>query len=287
MIHLAQPLDLAGVLMGGQAFTWRPTHDGAWEGPLGDHWTTLHIDGDQLVVRGAPAGAVTDYLDLDGDASGLLSDDPIVGPLARSHPGLRVLRQDPWEAVLGFLTSPVNNVPRIAGLLERLGRATCPGPGDRYRLPDAQMVAGLDETELREMGFGFRSPRILDAARHVAAGRLDLDALADGPIGAARDRLLELDGVGPKVAECILAFAVHRSDAFPVDRWVQRAVLAVAPDGPAGPNDVRAWGRRTFGDRAALAQQVLFHAARHGDVPGLEGSPFRAGAPSRTPIWGG
>lgn len=265
--HLPSGLDLEACLFGGQAFTW--WKDGGM----------LHGIAKGARIRIEPArgrwGSVPEkdalflprYLGADRVQPEDLLDDADLAPLAGSLPGLRLLDQDPWEAFLAFLLTPVNNVPRIqetiARLCQKLGRSV----DGAKAMPSPSSIAETSEAQLRACGLGFRAPRVRQAAKEIHEDELDLAELQEEGFDAARGRLLEIRGVGPKVAECILCFALGFDEAFPVDRWVARACSSVLGE-EVSPQQAR----ERWGSRAAMAQQVLFHAARAGDVEGLEAS---------------
>ncbi len=261
-------VDLDACLFGGQSFTWwreAETIHGIARG------TRVTIDPDAGTWRATPErgpGFLDLYLGAERTQPDALVDDPALAPLADALPGLRLLDQDPWEGVLAFLISPVNNVPRIQETIARTSRALGPTIDGAQAIPGPAAVAEAGEARLRELGLGFRAPRVEAAAQAIADGTLDLDVLADRPIEDAREQLTQLDGVGPKVAECILCYALGFDDAFPVDRWVARASEAVLGE-PVSPEQARA----RWGADAAMAQQLLFHGARMGLVDGVEPSP--------------
>ena len=100
------------------------------------------------------------------------------------------------------------------------------------------------------------SPRygryIIDGAQKVADGTVDLGALRALPYDEAKSRLMQITGVGVKVADCVLLYGLHRLEGFPLDVWMKRA-MAVLFDNmdPA-----------VFGDHAGIAQQYIFHYSR-------------------------
>ncbi len=268
MPELTADVDLDACLFGGQAFTWW-RHGASIEGiARGTHVT---IDPEAGTWSSSPARAsrfLPTYLGDRRTQPSALLDDPDLGELARALPGLRLLDQDPWEAFLAFMISPVNNVPRIQETIARLCRALGPRVGGGHAIPSPAAIAEADEARLRDLGLGFRAPRIRQAAVALRDGGLDLDTLARRPIQAANDELRSLEGIGPKVAECILCYALGFDDAFPVDRWVARASEQVLGT-PLSPEDAR----ERWGDRAAMAQQLLFHGARVGEIEGVAPSP--------------
>lgn len=261
-------VDLEACLFGGQSFTWwreEETIHGIARG------TRVTIDPDAGTWRATPErgpGFLDRYLGAERTQPDALLDDPALAPLADALPGLRLLDQDPWEGVLAFLISPVNNVPRIQETIARTSRALGPTVDGAHAMPGPAAIADAGEARLRELGLGFRAPRVEAAAQAIVDGTLDLDLLADRPIEDAREQLTQLAGVGPKVAECILCYALGFDDAFPVDRWVARASEVVLGEA-VSPEQARA----RWGSDAAMAQQLLFHGARMGLVDGVEPSP--------------
>lgn len=265
---LERDVNLDACLFGGQSFTWW-RQEGMLEGIA--RGTRVRIDPDAGTWTSEPARPrefLSTYLGADRGQPADLADDPDLGRLATAMPGLRLLDQDPWEGVQAFMISPVNNVPRIQETIARLCRALGPQVDGAHAVPGPERVARAGEARLRELGLGFRAPRVVAAAEAIAEERLSLEELAECPIDAARDQLVTLDGVGPKVAECILCYALGFDDAFPVDRWVARASERVL-----GEEIEPEHARQRWGEDAAMAQQLLFHGARTGLVDGLDPSP--------------
>jgi N-glycosylase/DNA lyase len=265
---LPADVDLDACLFGGQAFTWWRANERVHGIARG---TRLVIAPEARTWQATPErelGFLERYLGADRVRPDDLADDADLGELARAMPGLRLLDQDPWEAFLAFLITPVNNVPRVQETIARLCRTLGPEVEGARAVPGPAAVAEAGEDRLRELGLGFRAPRVAAAAREVDEGRLDLDRVAGLDVEDASQRLQDVDGVGPKVAECILCYALSFDDAFPVDRWVARASEQLL-----GEEVSPARARRRWGETAAMAQQVLFHGARKGLVEGLDPSP--------------
>ncbi|HTM01623.1 MAG TPA: DNA glycosylase [Candidatus Omnitrophota bacterium] len=266
------PLDLALTFGCGQAFRWR-LEDGAWSGVVAGAearvaWET-HGEVLRIETRGADPGSAAwaRYLRLDEDPRVHLEG---AGPL-RALPGfepllgLRLLRQEPWETLASFIGSAAANIPKITagveGLAARYGQ---PIAGSARRaFPPAGAIARRRERDLRAVGLGFRAPYLLHTARRLDKAPLDWDALREGPLDEARARLIELPGVGAKIADCVLLFGLCRLDAYPVDRWIRRATLELAGRTRANDRELEAWSRRLGPGRGYL-QQILFHLRRTG-----------------------
>ena len=169
-------------------------------------------------------------------------------------PGIRILRQEPWEALCSFIISQNNHIPRIKGIIERLcQRLGAEIPGTAWHaFPTAERLAACSLEDLAPLRAGFRAKYLLDAARKVASGQVDLARVAAAPVEEGRRELQTIFGVGPKVAECALLYGFHKTECFPLDVWMKRAMATLLP------------GRRPeeFGENAGLAQQYLFHYSR-------------------------
>ena len=133
------------------------------------------------------------------------------------------------------------------------------GEGRFFAFPTAGRLAALEEADLAFLRAGWRSGYILDAARRAAAGQLDEAALRAMPLAQARAALMEVRGVGPKVADCTLLYGLGRWDAYPVDVWMRRAGQALFT---ARVKDPAAYLNRRTGGCAGIAQQYIFAWAR-------------------------
>lgn len=242
--------DLAATLSCGQCFRWRENADGTFTGVASGRRLTVSPDAapDDMFWR--------DYFDLSLDYASIRRElaglSPVLAEAAAFAPGIRILRQDPWEALCSFILSQNNNIPRIMGIVERLCEAFGdPLPGGGFSFPPPERLAPLSVSDLAPLRCGFRARYVLDAARKVSSG-LDLAAAGRLPLPEARQALWEIDGVGPKVAECVLLYGLHRLDAFPVDVWMRRAMDALLPG--VSPE--------SLGPYAGVAQQDLFHYSR-------------------------
>jgi len=266
--------DLAQTLDNGQAFRWASAGEGKFSGIAHGRRLDLELSEGSLVLKDValPEFEATwkDYFDLGRSYSHLryiFKDyDTMTKALAFS-PGLRLMRQDMWEMLVSFILSQNSNIPRIKKMIEQLcqnfgrelpgmhgraGRQANDQPCSGSAFPTPQALAGLTENDLAVIKSGYRAAYILDAARRVADGRLDLSGISVQPTEVVRQALLEVHGVGPKVADCVLLFGFGRVECFPLDVWMKRVVAALYPGG--FPEEI--------GQYAGIAQQFLFHYAR-------------------------
>lgn len=271
---------LAETLASGQAFRWREL-DGAWEGVIAGRWVRLRADPAGIRVttapeRGRPASeltsALTHYLQTGSDLAAILAtfpdDEPMRAAVA-ACPGLRLLRQDPWECLASFILSSTKQIVQIqqivALLCERFGDplAVPDGHAPMFNFPSPQRLAACDEAALRACKMGFRAPYLLGTARLVSDGTVNLARLGALPVAAAREELLSFPGVGRKIADCVLLFAYGFQDAFPVDVWVRKALQQLYfPRRRASAQRIEHFAATHFGPNAGYAQQYLFHYMR-------------------------
>ncbi len=257
LFHPAQTLDC------GQAFRWRqrPEDPAKWEGAAFGQVLTIKEEAGELVLSCGPQELEQTwrrYFDLaeDYDAArrALAGVHPALGEAAAFAPGIRILRQEPWEALCSFILSQNNHIGRIKGILGRFcqqfGEAI-PGT-DWAAFPSPERVAGLSLEDLAPLRCGYRGAYVLDAARQVAGGLVDLERIDQEPAAFGREELQRIKGVGPKVAECALLYGFHKTECFPMDVWMKRAMAALLPG-------VRPEG---LGRNAGLAQQYIFHYSR-------------------------
>ncbi len=249
---------LADTLDCGQAFRWRE-ENGKWYGIAHGKSIAIYNDGGDIVIEGTSEedfeNIWRNYFDLDRDYDSIvdaISENGKLKEISDMTGNIRILRQDPWEALCSFIISQNNNIPRIKGIIERM----CESFGDRidggYAFPDAGRIALLNEHELAPLRCGFRAKYIIDAAKKVAGGEVELDALCNMTAEAAADKLMLIKGVGPKVAACTLLFGCGHIECFPVDVWIKRAMQTLFADGL--PESALPY--------AGIVQQYIFHYAR-------------------------
>jgi N-glycosylase/DNA lyase len=283
--------DLAATLDSGQVFRWRQNGD-FWEGVVGKHFVRLTQIEDGIRAETAVPVAdwqwLCDFFQTETDLTAVLKTFPDDEPMRRAVAacrGLRLLRQEPWECLASFILSSTKQIVQIRQIVlllcERFGeRLKCcsvepaarpdsaTGRTLHFSFPTPQRLAGASETELRACKMGFRAPNLLAAARQIAEGRLDLEQLRRLPLAGARAELMELRGVGGKIADCVLLFGYGFDSAFPVDVWVERALRQLYfPRRRVTEKKLRQFAATHFGPHAGYAQQYLFHYIRTKSKP--------------------
>ncbi len=269
MYHLMLPdFDLQKIADSGQCFRLTP---------LGGGRFSLLAGGRHLLAVQAPGGAVSfactaaefagfwqGYFDLDTDyaafRAAIPEKDVYLTQAAAYGRGIRILRQDAFEMLITFILSQRRSIPAIRQSVEKLcacyGQPLGQGPaGPLYAFPSPQALAGQSCEGLRGCSLGYRAPYVQAAARLVAEGRLDLQALQAAPYPALLEALRSVPGVGVKVANCVALFGYHRIEAFPVDVWIERVVNSQYKGH---------FPQRRYPGFAGVMQQYMFYYARSG-----------------------
>ncbi len=279
VIRASEAFDLAKTIDCGQAFRWREESSDRrgrqFEGVAFGNLIRLKMEGDDLLFTTAPDDpdymkpAIEEYLglrhDLNGIYAALREDAPLASAIER-HPGLRVMRQEPWECLISFICSANNNIKRIKQHVEDMsaefGREIEGADTDRRAFPSPEALAAAGEDALRDLRLGFRAKYVAAAAETVAAGGIDLFALREAPYEDALDAITQLRGVGDKIGNCVLLFSLDKLESFPVDVHVERALREIYfADAERAPTKtrMREWAQERFGRHAGYANQYLFY----------------------------
>lgn len=254
---------LDDILGCGQCFRWDMLAPGRWRGVARGIAREVEQRGDSLIIHGASLQEFGDiwhnYFDLGrdyGEIRRLLCGDAAMRRAVEYTPGMRVLRQEPWEALCSFIISQNNNIKRIKGIVARLCKSfgqRAEGDFEAWAFPGPGALASLTEEDLAPLRCGFRAGYILDAARQVSSGAVRLSGIDALDAEAATAELQKIRGVGPKVAACALLYGFGRADAVPVDVWMRRALAEFYPGGMP----------KELGDILGLGQQYMFHYIRN------------------------
>jgi len=255
MKNQTENFDLAQTLDCGQCFRWERQKDGSYTGVAFSRVLNISKENRAQVLEDE---LWRNYFDVQLNYGRIRTDlsegDTVLAEAAKFAPGMRILNQEPWEALCSFIISQNNNIPRIKGIVARLCTQFGEEIGGGYfSFPTPEKLAELKADDLAEIRSGFRAKYILSAAQKVANGEVDLAALKTAPLPEARAMLMTITGVGPKVADCTLLYGLHRLEAFPMDVWMKRAMQTLFPGKEP----------ESFGQYAGIAQQYIFHYSRN------------------------
>ena len=221
-------INIETTINSGQVFLWNK---------IEDRW--IGIDGQDIIILNqspfsarSSSNGISNFFREDDNLKKILSNisrDKIVAKAAKQSPGLRLIRQDPFQCYISFICSSNSSIQNIKSMLENL----CKKFGTRqefdgYELstfPKAETLAKAPMKELVDCRLGFRAKYVKQASLAVDSGKIDFAWLKKTDYKTTLENLKKILGIGNKVADCIALFSLDKMEAFPIDRWTQRILL--------------------------------------------------------------
>lgn len=263
----------------GQCFRWNKEQDGSYTGVFKQNVMNVRKENNDVIFTGICNGDIkkecieyfdlnTDYENIKKKLSGI--DDNLKISIKYGE-GIRILNQDLWEALISFIISANNNIPRIKGIIERIskkyGNKIIWKNKEYFTFPTPENLAKATVEDLRKLGLGFRDVRVYETTKIVNENKHKLKELEnEKKVDKLKEELLKFPGVGPKVADCIMLFSLKKLEVFPIDVWVRRVMneLYIKKDDEAKVNkkEIENLAKEKYGDLAGLAQQYLFYWRR-------------------------
>lgn len=253
-------VDLESTLGCGQAHRWWRKGEW-WEGVLGKEIISVRQTDDGFECKGTRnRKLIEDYFRFEDDLDVIYSDiskrDKVVKRLVDEHPGMRILKQEPWECIASYLLATNANVKRIGQMVDSVCREFGDDLGGRYSFPTPeQIIAGEDRIAVCKLGY--RQDRFVELAHKVHDGEIDPYALKELDYEQCVEELLKIKGVGNKVADCIALFAYGHLQAFPIDARIER-ILKETYHKEGSYKDMSAFALKKFGRYAGYAQEFLY-----------------------------
>lgn len=272
--------NLINIFECGQCFRWTKINDKCFIGVIKDAVLKVEENNNKIVFTGESNGKnfeqlIRKYFDLDTDYSEykrILSNIDIhLKESIEFGKGIRILKQDLWECIISFIISANNNIPRIKKIIEKMSEKygnEIEFEGKKYyTFPSAESLSKASVQNLRDLGLGFRDKRIYNTTQMILNKVIDLEKLVlMDDTNKMREELLKLDGVGPKVADCILLFALKRIDVFPIDVWVRRVMndlyIHKEDEEKVSKKELQKLAETKFLGLSGIAQQYLFYWKR-------------------------
>ena len=264
----------------GQCFRWDKEIDGSYTGIFGNNVLNVSKNNNSIIFKGMCEKDIKEtciqYFDLNRNYEEIkleLSkiDDNLKTSIEYGN-GIRILNQDLWETIISFIISANNNIPRIKGIINRIsqkyGKEIVYNNKSYYTFPTPEELSKASVEDLRNVGLGFRDIRVYKTTQKIYNKEFDLEKLQqEKDTNIIREKLLTLDGVGPKVADCIILFStLKRFDVFPIDVWVRRVMnelyIKNADETKVNKKDIEQLAREKYGNLAGIAQQYLFYWKR-------------------------
>ena len=279
IIENQESFELKDIFECGQCFRWNENEDGTYTGVINKGVLTVEKQDKKIIFTGVLDGNIEEivrfYFDLDRNyeeiKAQLSNIDKYLKTSVEYGKGIRILNQDLWETIISFIISANNNIPRIKGIIEKISKKYGTeiewNEKKYYTFPTPEQLSQATVEDLRTLGTGFRDVRIYETTRKVLRGEVNLNEIVKKDTITARDELLTLSGVGPKVADCILLFStLKRFDVFPIDVWVRRVMnelyIKNEDENKVSKKEIMKIAEQKFGAIQGLAQQYLFYWKR-------------------------
>ena len=272
--------DLVHIFECGQCFRWNKEQDGSYTGVIKSAVINVKQEQNKIIFSGECLDGdfenlIKEYFDLKTDykeyKNKLSKIDQYLKESINFGNGIRILKQDLWETIISFIVSANNNIPRIKKIIEKIslnyGEKIQFNGKDYYLFPTPESLSKASVEDLRNMGLGFRDKRIFNTTKMILSKEVDIDNICKmNTTDEMREELLKLDGVGPKVADCILLFALNRIDVFPIDVWVRRVMndlyMHNECEEKVNKRELQKLAEEKFLGLSGIAQQYLFYWKR-------------------------
>lgn len=284
IIENVKNFELPHIFDCGQCFRWSRENDDNYIGVAFERVIEIEKRGNDVIIYNTNKEEFDDiwldYFDLRRDYSSIketLSKDELLRQSVEFGHGIRLLQQQPFELVISFIISANNRIPMIKRAIDnisrRWGKELEYKGKTYYTFPSVEELAKASVEEIETCGVGFRAKYIADTVDKINRSRteeykqeFDLDYIKSQSDDGCHEALQAFNGIGPKVADCIMLFSMNKYSAFPVDVWVKRAMqhFYLAPD--VSLKKIRDFGRNKFGELSGFAQQYLFYYARENNV---------------------
>ena len=263
----------------GQCFRWNKQDDGSYTGVIKDAVLNVNQIDNTIIFKGISEkdlkDIVIEYFDLNHNYEELKEKlskiDDFMKKSIEFGEGIRILNQDLWECIISFIISANNNIPRIKKIIDAIskkyGKKVVWNNKEFYLFPTVEELSKATVEELRSLGTGFRDKRIFDTTQKIYNKEINLEEIKNMQDSKEiEEELLKLDGVGPKVANCIMLFSLKRYDVFPIDVWVRRVMndLYIHKENEEQVNkkELQNLANEKYKDLAGIAQQYLFYWRR-------------------------
>ncbi|HIT71373.1 MAG TPA: 8-oxoguanine DNA glycosylase [Candidatus Scatovivens faecipullorum] len=280
ILEKQESFNLKHIFECGQCFRWNKLEDNSYIGVIKDAVINVKEENGKFIFTGSTINGnlkeiIRYYFDLDTNYTEykkILSNiDNYLKESIKFGSGIRILRQDLWECIISFIISANNNIPRIKKIIEKLskeyGKKIEFNGNTYYFFPTPEELSKASVEDLRNLGLGFRDKRIYNTTKMIIENEVNLNSIKSmDDTEKMRNELLKLDGVGPKVADCILLFALKRIDVFPIDVWVRRVMndlyIHNINEEKVNKKELQKLAEDKFGSLQGIAQQYLFYWKR-------------------------
>lgn len=276
MMKVDEYFNLSKILYG-QCFRWRLREDGKYIGVVGNNVIKIWQEDKKVFFYGLNNKNLEEhmhnYFDMDTNYKKVItqiqknSDNSLLDEIINYSKGTRILNQPMFEIVISYIFSASNNIPRIENSIEKLSQLY----GNKmkfenniyYSFPTIEQLKNIKEEEYREkIRIGFRAPYVENTVKDLLTEEYNLTDIASLQTSEARKKLLLLQGVGPKVADCILLFSMNKKDVFPIDTWIEKVMKKYFSDNRLNKKQMQELVNNEFGEFKGIINHYMFYWGR-------------------------
>ncbi len=234
MILKVNNFNLKDTVTCGQIFRFDEESDGSFTIILSDRVINIKQENENIIVNSNKEDnlekTIIDYFDLNYDyekVNNIISNtESDIKEIVKSCDGLKMINEPRFEVIISYILSSNNRVPQIKKALDNIsrqyGKKVIFNKKEYYLFPSLEEIKKCDLNTLRECKTGFRDKYIYEFVNKVVNKEFDIDLIEKMNSKESLLYLKKLNGIGDKVASCILLFGYHRFDVFPIDTWVKK-----------------------------------------------------------------
>ena len=261
----------------GQCFRWKKIFEDeksvTFVGVIKDRVIKITQRGNDLFVKSSKMdnleNVIKEYFDLNTDYEEIEEKiskiDKNVESAVKNTSGIRILNQDFFEMIMSYIISANNNIPRISkSILEiskRYGKKIEFEKDIYYLFPKLGELLNVSEEDFKKCGVGFRARYLKNTVKYIKENNINFDEMNKLDTATLKNELMKMQGVGPKVAECIMLFSMKRKEVFPIDVWVERVMSKLYfkdLEGKVKRKDIIKYSENNFKEYAGIVQEHLF-----------------------------
>lgn len=278
------PFNLDLTLCCGQVFKWIKK-GGWWYGIIDETPIKIRQFNQNLEFENASYDLIKNYFSLNENLNEIkrkITRDNFIKNVLDTFWGLRIIKQIPWECLISYICATYKSIAAIRSMLfklsEKFGEQKNLDNLVFYSFPNPEKLQSAKISDLQDCGLGYRSKYVLETAKIIFKQNSFFNELEKLSYIKAKKKLVQLPGIGQKVADCILLFSLGKNNAFPVDVWVKRAIINHYSDyfdphflskisrsrsiSNSEYRKINEFGRNYFDEYAGYAQEYLFHFER-------------------------
>ncbi len=262
LIEKHEDFDAKQILESGQIFRYGKSAD-FWWCASGDKFAKIYEKQDAIEIKTASPAYFEEFFDLKTDYSKIkrkLSQDPFMAKVVSFCPGIRILKREKQDTIIEFIISANNNISRIKKIVDTLCVKLGENKGEYYAFPTLKKLSEQTLEFFNSLGAGYRGEYLYKSVQILK--NLDIENLSRLSSDELKKFLIDMPGIGPKVASCIMLFGFNRGECFPVDTWIEKVYRENFGGKLKSRTAITEYFETKFGKNSGIAQQFLFYAKR-------------------------